>query len=48
MENSSFGVNNPGTFGTIMSVPIINQPHAGILSMDAAVKRLVVIEELWK
>ncbi|HKV57250.1 MAG TPA: dihydrolipoamide acetyltransferase family protein [Ktedonobacteraceae bacterium] len=45
MQNSTFVVNNPGTFGTIMSVPIINQPHAAILSMDAVVKRPVVIEE---
>ena len=45
MQNSTFVVNNPGTFGTIMSVPIINQPHAAILSMDAVVKRPVVIED---
>lgn len=45
MQNSTFVVNNPGTFGTIISVPIINQPHAAILSMDAVVKRPVVIEE---
>ncbi|HAG99723.1 MAG TPA: hypothetical protein DCL75_12935 [Ktedonobacter sp.] len=38
-QNSTFVVNNPGTFGTIISVPIINQPHAGILSMDSVVKR---------
>ncbi|HLV98633.1 MAG TPA: dihydrolipoamide acetyltransferase family protein [Ktedonobacterales bacterium] len=44
MQGSTFTVNNPGVFGTIISVPIINQPHAGILSMDAAVKRPVVIE----
>jgi 2-oxoisovalerate dehydrogenase E2 component (dihydrolipoyl transacylase) len=45
MQNSTFVVNNPGTFGTIISVPIINQPNAGILSMDAVVKRPVVIED---
>jgi pyruvate/2-oxoglutarate dehydrogenase complex dihydrolipoamide acyltransferase (E2) component len=45
MQNSTFVVNNPGTFGTIISVPIINQPHAGILSMDSVVKRAVVIED---
>ena len=45
MQNSTFVVNNPGTFGTIISVPIINQPHAAILSMDAVVKRPVVIED---
>ena len=45
VQNSTFVVNNPGTFGTIISVPIINQPHAGILSMDAVVKRPVVTED---
>ncbi|GAC1467715.1 MAG: dihydrolipoamide acetyltransferase family protein [Ktedonobacteraceae bacterium] len=45
MQNSTFVVNNPGVFGTIISMPIINQPHAGIVSMDAVVKRPVVIED---
>lgn len=45
MQNSTFVVNNTGTFGTIISVPIINQPHAGILSMNAVVKRPVVIAD---
>ena len=45
MQNSTFVVNNPGIFGTIISMPIINQPHAGIISMDAVVKRPVVIED---
>jgi 2-oxoisovalerate dehydrogenase E2 component (dihydrolipoyl transacylase) len=45
LQGSTFVVNNPGTFGTILSVPIINQPHAAILSMDAVVKRPVVIED---
>ena len=45
MQNSTFVVNNPGVFGTIISTPIINQPHAAILSMDAVMKRPVVIED---
>ena len=45
MQHSTFVVTNPGVFGTIISMPIINQPHAGILSMDAVVKRPVVIED---
>jgi 2-oxoglutarate dehydrogenase dihydrolipoamide succinyltransferase (E2 component) len=45
MQGATFTVNNPGVFGTIISVPIINQPHAGILSMDAVVKRPVVTED---
>jgi 2-oxoglutarate dehydrogenase complex dihydrolipoamide succinyltransferase (E2) component len=44
VQGSTFVVNNPGVFGTIFSVPIINQPNAGILSMDAVVKRPVVVE----
>jgi 2-oxoglutarate dehydrogenase dihydrolipoamide succinyltransferase (E2 component) len=45
MQGGTFVVNNPGVFGTIISVPIINQPNAGILSMDAVVKRPVVTED---
>ncbi len=45
MQGATFTVNNPGVFGTIISVPIINQPHAGILSMDAVVKRPIVTED---
>jgi 2-oxoisovalerate dehydrogenase E2 component (dihydrolipoyl transacylase) len=43
VEGGTFCVNNPGTFGTVMSAPIINQPQAGILAMDAIVKRPVVL-----
>ena len=45
MQNSTFAVNNTGVFGTVISIPIINQPHAGILSMNAVVKQPVVIED---
>jgi pyruvate/2-oxoglutarate dehydrogenase complex dihydrolipoamide acyltransferase (E2) component len=45
LQNSTFCVNNVGTFGTIISIPIINQPNAGILAMNAVVKRPVVIED---
>jgi 2-oxoglutarate dehydrogenase dihydrolipoamide succinyltransferase (E2 component) len=44
IQGSTFVVNNPGVFGTIFSIPIINQPNAGIMSMDAVVKRPVVVE----
>jgi|SRR5579859_2674604 len=44
MQGSTFSINNTGTFGTIFSTPLINQPHAGILSMESVVKRPVVIE----
>ncbi len=44
VQGATFTVNNPGTFGTIMSYSIIAPPQAGILAMDAIVKRPVVIE----
>jgi 2-oxoisovalerate dehydrogenase E2 component (dihydrolipoyl transacylase) len=43
VEGGTFCVNNPGTFGTILSAPIINQPQAGIMTMEAIVKRPVVL-----
>jgi 2-oxoisovalerate dehydrogenase E2 component (dihydrolipoyl transacylase) len=43
LQGGTFTVNNPGTFGSILSQPIINQPQAAILTMEAIVKRPVVI-----
>jgi 2-oxoisovalerate dehydrogenase E2 component (dihydrolipoyl transacylase) len=43
IEGGTFCVNNPGTFGTVLSAPIINQPQAGIMTMEAIVKRPVVL-----
>jgi len=45
MQGSTFSVNNTGTFGTMFSTPLINQPHAGILSMEAVVKRPMVMDD---
>jgi 2-oxoisovalerate dehydrogenase E2 component (dihydrolipoyl transacylase) len=44
VQGATFTVNNPGTFGTILSYSIIAPPQAGILAMDAIVKRPIVIE----
>jgi len=44
VQGGTFTVNNPGTFGTILSYSIIAPPQAGILAMDAIVKRPVVVE----
>ena len=43
IEGGTFCVNNPGTFGTVVSAPIINQPQAAIMTMEAIVKRAVVL-----
>ena len=44
LQGATFTVNNPGTFGTILSYSIIAPPQAGILAMAAIVKRPVVVE----
>jgi pyruvate/2-oxoglutarate dehydrogenase complex dihydrolipoamide acyltransferase (E2) component len=45
VQGATFTVNNPGVYGTILSVAVINQPNAAILTMDAVVKRPVVIDD---
>jgi 2-oxoglutarate dehydrogenase dihydrolipoamide succinyltransferase (E2 component) len=45
VQGATFTITNPGPYGSIASVPIINQPNTGILSLDAIVKRPVVIED---
>jgi len=45
VQGGTFTVNNPGTFGSVVSVPIINQPQAGIITMEAIVKRAVVHDD---
>jgi 2-oxoisovalerate dehydrogenase E2 component (dihydrolipoyl transacylase) len=44
VQGATFTVNNPGTFGTILSYSIIAPPQAGILAMDAIVKRPVIVD----
>jgi 2-oxoisovalerate dehydrogenase E2 component (dihydrolipoyl transacylase) len=46
MSGGTFTVNNTGAFGSIQSVPIINYPQAAILSVEAIVKRPVVIDNM--
>src|SRR5204863_9856213 len=41
VQGATFTVNNPGTFGTILSYSIIAPPQAGILAMDATDMRPV-------
>lgn len=40
----TYTISNSGTFGTLITAPIINQPQVAILSMDGIRKRPVVIE----
>jgi pyruvate/2-oxoglutarate dehydrogenase complex dihydrolipoamide acyltransferase (E2) component len=45
VHGSTFTITNPGPFGSLMSVPIINQPNCAILAFDAVQKRPVVIDD---
>ena len=45
VQGATFTITNPGPYGSVASVPIINQPNVGILSFDAIVKRPVVIDD---
>jgi 2-oxoisovalerate dehydrogenase E2 component (dihydrolipoyl transacylase) len=41
---STFTIDNTGWFGSILTMPIINVPEVAILTMEAIVKRPVVLE----
>jgi 2-oxoisovalerate dehydrogenase E2 component (dihydrolipoyl transacylase) len=43
IQGGTFTVNNTGWFGSVSSMPIVNAPEVAILSMEAIVKRPVVI-----
>jgi 2-oxoisovalerate dehydrogenase E2 component (dihydrolipoyl transacylase) len=45
VDSGTFTVNNTGAFGSIVSQPIINYPQAGIMNVEAIVKRPVVIDD---
>jgi 2-oxoglutarate dehydrogenase E2 component (dihydrolipoamide succinyltransferase) len=45
VQGGSFTITNPGPFGSLLSVPIINQGQTGILSFDAVTKRVVVVAD---
>lgn len=46
MMGGTFTVNNTGSFGSILSYPIINYPQAAILTFESIVKRPVVINDM--
>jgi 2-oxoglutarate dehydrogenase E2 component (dihydrolipoamide succinyltransferase) len=43
IAGGTFTITNAGTFGTFITVPIINQPQIGILSTDGVKRRPVVV-----
>ena len=45
VSGGTFTITNPGPYGSLMSVPIINQPQVAILSLDTIQRRPVVVED---
>ncbi|MFF2090212.1 dihydrolipoamide acetyltransferase family protein [Paenibacillus sp. NPDC058174] len=46
MQGGTFTVNNTGSFGSIITNPIINYPQAAIITFESIVKRPVVINDM--
>ena len=46
LQGGTFTVNNTGSFGSILSYPIINYPQAAILTFESIVKKPVVIQDM--
>ncbi len=44
ISGGTFTITNAGPFGTLMTVPVINQPQVAILSTDGVRKRPVAVE----
>ncbi len=44
MTGGTYTISNSGTFGTLITAPVISQPQVAILSMDGVAKKPVVID----
>lgn len=44
MTEGTYSISNSGSFGTLITAPIINQPQVAILSSDGVAKKPVVVE----
>jgi len=44
IADGTFTITNPGPYGTLLTMPIINQPQVAILSTDGVKRRPVVID----
>ncbi len=45
VQEGTFSITNPGVFGGLMGLPVINQPNVAILGIGAIQKRPVVIND---
>jgi len=45
VQEGTFAITNPGVFGGLMGLPVINQPNVAILGMGSIQKRAMVTED---
>ena len=45
VQGGTFTITNTGSFGAVMSMPIINQPQVAILATEAIIKRPAVVDD---
>jgi pyruvate dehydrogenase E2 component (dihydrolipoamide acetyltransferase) len=43
ISDGTFTITNPGPFGTLLTMPVINQPQVAILSTDGVKRKPVVV-----
>jgi 2-oxoglutarate dehydrogenase E2 component (dihydrolipoamide succinyltransferase) len=46
IQGSTFSITNPGSLGSLIGTPIINQPNVAILGMGKVEKRVVVVDDM--
>jgi 2-oxoglutarate dehydrogenase E2 component (dihydrolipoamide succinyltransferase) len=46
VQGGTFTITNPGSFGTLFGMPIINQPQVAILAVGTIDKRVVVVDDM--
>lgn len=46
ISGSTFTITNPGSFGSLIGMPIINQPNVAILGMGKVEKRVCVVDDM--
>jgi pyruvate dehydrogenase E2 component (dihydrolipoamide acetyltransferase) len=45
VQESTFSITNPGVYGGLMGLPVINQPNVAILGIGAIQKRPMVVDD---
>src|SRR3546814_15971704 len=43
ISDGTFTITNPGPFGTLLTMPVINQPQVAIISTDGVKRRPLVV-----